>query len=524
MEPTVESAPLLRKGGTFVFWEQSRNQPFNPAGKCADTTYIMTNDLLLAEACQPVTAPDPITHSSEGKWVPGHLSRRRWPIVLTVVFCIAGILYMFFWNLVAHHANNWAIGGDVWGIYRGAHFIGWGSLGGIYTNGTGIVAFPGMSVLLTPLALVTWHLHMTESYGPYFLAHPSVALVLQPVELLLASTVIFASDALAERLGVVKRRRFWLCVVVAVIAFPTAALWGHAEDSLAVTFALYAMLAMMDEKWTAMGWLFGFGIVMQPLVGLMIPLFIGATPQGQRFMLFVRSAAISAVLVGVAFLGDAADTYRQLVQQPTPPSVNHATPWASVAPKLTSSAVQTVHGASLVAGLGHAAISSFTATGTQLVEVSGGPGRMIDVVLAVLLGFVVWRRPQTQVRILWLAAVVLASRCFFEPVMTPYYLAPPLIMCMVIAARQPRKRFWPSVVIALEITVFAYHHLNPWVWWVPIVGGLFAILALSYPGDSAQRPETADLDHSAVAAEPVDSSADSLDVDVDYLEREPALH
>ena len=42
-----------------------------------------------------------------------------------------------------------------------------------------------------------------------------------------------------------------------MIAFPTAALWGHAEDALAVTFALYAMVAMMDEKWAAMGWLLG---------------------------------------------------------------------------------------------------------------------------------------------------------------------------------------------------------------------------------------------------------------------------
>jgi hypothetical protein len=342
-----------------------------------------------------------------------------------------------------------------------------------------------MSVLLAPVALVTWHLHMTESYGPYVLAHPSVALVLMPIELLLASTVMFASDALAEKLGVVRRRRLWLCLAVAVIAWPTTALWGHAEDALAMTFAIYAMVAMLDKRWTAMGWLFGFGIVMQPLVALTLPLFIGASPRGQRLMLTVRSAALSAVLVVVAFLGDAADTYRQLVQQPTPPSVNHATPWAALAPKLTSSAVHTVHGASLVAGLGHPAISSYTAQATQVVEVSGGAGRLIDVVLAVMVGFVVWRRPQPSIRILWLAAAVLASRCFFEPVMTPYYLAPPLIMCLVLTSRQSRKRFWASVAIAFEITVFAYHHLNPWVWWLTVVAGLVMVVALGYPHDRA---------------------------------------
>ncbi len=498
---------------------------FNRAVPRADTNYIMIDYLPLTDSCPPEPVAGFTDDRPRMNPVRDRLARRRWPIVVSVVFFVVGLLYMFFWNLVAHHAGNWAIGGDVWGIYRGAHYIGWGSLGGIYTNGTGIVAFPGMSVLLAPVALVTWHLHMTESYGPFFLARPTVALVLQPIELLLAATVIFASDALAERLGVVARRRVWLCVVVAVVAFPTAALWGHAEDALAVTFALYAMVAMMDEKWAAMGWLFGFGLVMQPLVGLMIPLFVGATPGGQRLMLLVRSAALSAVLVSVAFLGDAADTYRQLVQQPTPPSVNHATPWAALAPRLTSGAVHTVHGAALVAGLGHPAIRSFTATGTQLVEVSGGPGRMIDVVLAVLLGFVVWRRPQPAVRILWLAAAVLASRCFFEPVMTPYYLAPPLIMCMVMASRQNRKRFWPATILAFEVTVFAYHHLNPWVWWLTVVAGLVGILALGYPGDLLVRNEEPDVtENDELPRDPADEQVSLTPLNPASRQRQPALH
>jgi len=395
------------------------------------------------------------------------------------------MVYMFTWNLLVHHSHSWAVGGDLWGIYRGAHYVGWGSLGGLYTNGTGVVAFPGMEVLLAPVALITWHLHMTESFLPFTLAHPSVALVLQPIELVLGSTIVFASDALAQKLQVTRRRRIELCVVVGVIAWPTVAVWGHAEDLVALTFAVYAMVAMLNKRWAAMGWLLGLGILMQPLVGLMIPLLIGASPAGQRLVLAVRSAVLSVVLVGIAFLGDAADTYRQVVQQPTPPSVNHATPWAALAPKLTSGAVRTIHGVALVPGLGHPAITAATARGAQVVEVSGGPGRMIDVILAVLLGFYVWRHPQPPLRILWLAAAVLVSRIFFEPVMTPYYLAPPLLLCLVMASRQRGTRFWSAAVIALEVTVFAYHHLSPWVWWLPVALGAGAVLALGYPTDLA---------------------------------------
>jgi hypothetical protein len=451
--------------------------------------------------------------------------RRRWPLILTLVVLASGMAFMFAWDPLVHHVGNWATGGDLWGIFRGAHYVAWGDLGGIYTNGNGIIAFPGMSVLLAPIAMVSSKLHLTESYLPFYLARPTAALILEPVELLLASTVIFASDALAERLDVDSRRRFWLCLVIAIVAWPTAAIWGHAEDALAVTFTLYALVAMLDHRWAKMGWLLGFGVVMQPLVALLLPLLIASTPGGQRMLVAIRSAALSAVLVGVAFLGDPSDTYRSLIDQPTPPSVNHATPWAAIAPRLNSNAVTNVHVSSLVPGLGHPAAKEFTTKAKEVVLVAGGPGRMIGVALALLLGVVVWRRPQTQDRVLWLAALVLAMRCFFEPVMTPYYLAPPLFMCLVLASRQSAKRFWVAALIALEITVFAYHHLNPWVWWLTVVAGLIAILGLVNP---SRLPRGAEEPAPPLGGrlEPdwIGEPASATTIGGLSLPREPALH
>jgi hypothetical protein len=118
-----------------------------------------------------------------------------------------------------------------------------------------------------------------------------------------------------------------------------------------------------------------------------------------------------------------------------------------------------------------------------VVFVSGGPARSIDVIVAILLGLYVWRRPQHVVHLLWLAAAVLASRCFLEAVMTPYYIAPPLFLALVLASRRGGRRFWAAAAIAIEITVLAYYHLNPWVWWLCIVAGLAGILALGYPND-----------------------------------------
>src|ERR1019366_7295007 len=67
---------------------------------------------------------------------------------------------------------------------------------------------------------------------------------------------------------------------------------------------------------------------------------------------------------------------------------------------------------------------------------------------------------------------------------TPYYVAPPLILALAIASRQGRKRFWAATLIALETMVFAYHYLSPWAWWLPVVAGTAAVIALGFPNRS----------------------------------------
>ena len=404
------------------------------------------------------------------------VARRRWAILVSGIMLIFGMVFMVEWTPLVLHNPSWNLGDDAWGIFRGAHYVGWGYLGGIYTPSNGIISFPGMSVLLAPLAMLSGILHLTESYPPYFLTQPTAALLLQPAELLLASTVVFASDALAECLQVPKGRRVALCFSVGLIAWPTAAIWGHAEDSLAVALAMYALVAFLGRRWARCGWLLAVGIVMQPLVGLLLPLLVGASPRGTRLLLALRSASLSVVLVGVGFIGNPSGTFRQLVRQPTPPAVNHATPWVALAPRVSGGGLG--HYAVFVPGLGH---PSFHMVTSRVELVSGGPGRSIDLLMAIAIGVYVWRRPQPPLQIVWLAAVVLASRCLFEAVMTPYYVAPPLMLALVLASRKDRVRFGLAVLCAVLTSVYAYLHLDPWVWWLPIVAGVGATVAAGGP-------------------------------------------
>ncbi len=442
------------------------------------------------------------------------VGRRSLPIVLTGVMLVVGIAYMLFWNPILHHGDGWETGGDLWGIFRGAHYVSWGFLGGIYDPSNGIVTFPGMMILLAPVAMISSSLHLTETFLPFVVPRPTAAILLQPIEILLASSVVFAVDALAEFLVIRRSRRTLLCIASAGIALPTAAVWGHAEDVLALAFAIYALLSIFRSKWNTAGWLLGLGILFQPLVLLLLPLCIGTTPAGRRMGVTVRSAALSVVLVGVAFAGNPSETYRAVVQQPTSPIVNHATPWEALAPVVSRTASHSGTVTNIVPGLGYPKVSEVATTVQGQLLVSGGVGRMIDVLVAVLIGLFVWRRPQSAVQLLWLSALVLVSRCLFEAVMTPYYVAPPLILALVLVARRPGWRLPVATGLACAISVFAYYQLSPWAWWLPIVSGLLLVLAMGYPGGiGTRRTEMDDVGDDSESFEtegPADRSASDL--------------
>jgi hypothetical protein len=413
---------------------------------------------------------------------------RKWPIAVVAVMLAAGAAFLFGWIPLVYHRSGWDTGRDIWGILRAAHYVGWNDLGGVYTPGNGMVTLPGIAVLLAPVAMIGSKLHLLESYPPFYFPHPTVALILEPVEMLLAGTAVFAADALADRFGVDRRRRMAVCALVGLVAWPVAAVWGHAEDVLATTFAMYALDSAIVGKWRRCGWLLGFGIVMQPLVALLLPLLLGFAPCGRRVLLGVRALVLSVIVVGVAFAGNPSGTYTSLVQQPTPPSVNHATPWSSLAPTVTAAGTAVRTSIQSIPQAGHRMLALSTSTVHAGSNVSGGPGRIVDLVLAVLLGLFVARRRPSTTGLVWWALVVLASRCFFEAVMTPYYLAPPLLLGLVLASLGPARRFWTVSGITVAISVFAYWHLAPWVWWLPIVAAMASILYLTHPGDTRERP------------------------------------
>ncbi len=370
-----------------------------------------------------------------------------------LIFVVVSLAYSLWWNPIVHRSPDWVIPGDIWSTFRAAHWVGWGNLGGIYGNDTQLVTLPGIAVLLAPVAMVSGALGRSESIAPIFLSQPTSWLLLGPAILLLGSTCLLAFDAMAEELGVSGPRRIVLSVMEAVVIFQVVTLWGHPEDLLALTFSLYALLAMFRGRWSLSGWLWGAAIVTQPLVILMFPLAFVRTPRPQRFRLCVYGALPSVLLLSAPLVTQWHRTSAVLFQQANARYLDHATPWIALSPTLSPTAV------------------------------GAGPGRMIAVLMAVLIGYMAYRRPPSTVGLLWLCALALSLRCFFESVMVVFYLGPPLALIVLAAATCASwKRLVGASAIAVVATVFCFHHASEWGYWTPMVAFLVIGLACAWPG------------------------------------------
>ena len=382
---------------------------------------------------------------------PSRLRRRAWPLAVTVAFVVTGMAYSLFWAPVVRHHPYWIDPGDLWATYRSAHYVGWGDLGGVYGAGTGLVTFPGILLLLAPVAMLTGALGLTETF-PKFLAHPTAWLVLGPYEFLLSAVALFACDALAERLGVGRGRRVALCVAEAIVLWNVSVMWGHPEDAVAVGLALYAFVFALDGRWTGAGWLFGAALATQPLVLLMFPVLLALGGRRQVVGLASRAVFPAVALVLTPLISQFHATTHALLDQPNYPGLDHATPWTALAPVLGG-------------------------RGNSLV-VAAGPGRVVALVMACALGWWARRWRHEPALIVWAAAAALALRCFTESVMVDFYVWPALAVGLAAAACVGRWRLAAATAAAVFTTAAAQWRLGWLPWWALVTAGLVVVLAV----------------------------------------------
>lgn len=404
--------------------------------------------------------PDRPVAAAQGPQAPstlGWLERRKWAFVVAAVFVATGIAFTFWWSPVVLHVPQWADSGDLWDTYRAAQWVSWGSEGTVYEHGIYAIVFPGVDVLLAPVAMVATHYRLVNPY-PYFVPKPSVLPLLLPYVLAVSVPALFVLDSLAEFLGVARGRRILLCWMQGVLLWPVVVLWGHPEEAIALSFVILAVMTGLRGRWGKAGWLLGLAVAFQPYALLMLPMLLGLTPKGRRLATIGRSLCLSCALLVLPLLQGWHATTHDLLVQPTYLWPNYGTPLLALAPRLA-------HGVH-----------------------SAGPGRYLVVVCALGVGWWTWAHRPGPREIFWLAGLIFAVRFAAEPVVTPYYVWASAVFLLPVSAGQERRRFLLAVCAITLAGVWAYHRTSPWEYWLPIVVLLGWVVALARPNAQMVRP------------------------------------
>jgi len=389
--------------------------------------------------------------------------RRLFPLLATVVMAAAGMAGTI-WGPRYYGKTAWALPDDLWGTLIAACRLAHLNLAGLYTSPTQLVSLPGAAVILVPAIAVIEVTGLQLAAIPHdHGAYPAVWLFAGPYEVAISAVALFAADAIAERLGATRPKRFVLAAAGATALWSVTVRWGHPEDAVAVGLLLYAILALADSRTSRSAWLAGTAVAVQPLVLLAFPL-LAAVVEPRRLAGFLaRAAAPAALLLAAAAAANWTATVHAVTSQPNSPSIDHPTPWIYLAPHMPGG------------------------------QVAAGPARILAVAAACGCALIVarrWRAARSARRwgdqmleeLLWWTAVTLALRSLFEPVMVSYYIWPPLAVALVAAARG-----WPRLLltgcVAVVLTFFSqisWH--DPWSWWTPMVAGLALALFFARPG------------------------------------------
>jgi len=417
-------------------------------------------------------AQDPPGAPPRERWV----RRRKFPLIASAGLLAVG-MFTTTWGPTLIGRKEWALPYDLWGTLIATSRLAHGNIGGLYSPPTGLISLPGAAVILLPCAALISLLGLSlDIPGPGNL-HPPVWLVAGPYQIALCCVTLFAADALAEQLGVRAWKRGLLAAASAGILWSVSARWGHPEDAVAVGLLLYAIGAQSRGRPARAGWLAGAAVCVQPLVLLALPVMLALLPWRRMVPFLIRAALPSALLLAASAVANWHDTYRSVTSQPNSPVINHPTAWTSLAPQMAGQ------------------------------NVAAGPFRLATIVLACLAALALRRYWQARAPsdagqgaggqwpaallcdVLWWAAFALALRSFFEPVMVSYYPWPPMAVALIPAATLGWPRLLAAGLLAGGLTGAAQGPSHAvWIWWVPLVAGLTALLLLSRPARPRQRP------------------------------------
>ena len=188
-----------------------------------------------------------------GSWLAGRL----FPLLATIGLIVIGVGSTLWWGPRLAGQASWILPDDLWGTLLAAQRMLHLDLGGLYTQPTGLVSFPGAPLILVPVVTVLdsagISLQLQSAHNP----EPAAWLLAGPYQVAASAIVLFAAERIARRLAVSWPKRLLLATAEAVALWNVSVRWGHPEDAVAVGLLLYAIDSLATSGPAEPGWVSG---------------------------------------------------------------------------------------------------------------------------------------------------------------------------------------------------------------------------------------------------------------------------
>jgi hypothetical protein len=376
---------------------------------------------------------------------------RAAPVVATTTMLVVVMAYSLLGHPLLHIGRHALLApSDYLSLVNSSSAILHGRFGLIYGNDAALVSPPALEVVLVPV-IALGHLVGLSPADRHLSGEPlSMWLVTGPAAVLMASTVLFALDAVARWWRLTRRSRVALALAGALGVGNVVGGWGHPEDCVALALVVWAALAL-DRRGRAgaarAALLLGLAMAFQPLAVIgVVPVLARLGWRGAA-RLWPRLVVPSLVVLVPPLLGQAHHTAFVLVHQPVELAHNSLTPLSGLAPSIGPG----LHG--------------------------GGPTRRVAVALGAVLGALVCRRRHDLATVLTVTAIGFALRVMLETELNWYYLWPVAALCLALSLRRSPVRFGfctAALVASMVLGNRQVHHIA--LWWPALMATLVCML------------------------------------------------
>ena len=229
---------------------------------------------------------------------------RKLALGVSLLAVIGAMAFSMLDSSLLHGSGQWfeSSYNDFWRNWADSAYLTFGGgYGHLYMLDRTLETAPAVQVLMAPIARLAFGLSFPD---PNTVLYPQAYWVAGPLLLALMALPICAGDRWLERMGVSDAPRRLAVLGTMAVTLPPIALYGHAEDLVALGAMLYGLMAAQEGRSRAAGYWIGAAIAFQLFAVLAIPIALVLMKRREWLGAIVPMALIPLAFLIVPLFGD----------------------------------------------------------------------------------------------------------------------------------------------------------------------------------------------------------------------------